>query len=210
MEKYYGDLIESDFRKEIDRMKEQKLVQGYKNLEYTFIFVNANNCSCIIVEENELYKKEITNDRFTNIVVLLKYKTYHLGYFNHHYWFIGIFDNRFKKDCIKFRSIGINTFEIHSGGCYNTRYITNFSIEFLINPFEKYINNAQKPIKKAIGINMPKKWAFIDNNNFSVKMGLCSYDISSFEDFLNDVQALDENITRNLSFRKFNPGDYSD
>ena len=231
MKKYYNDLITERFYKQINKLKIEK---GFINdtpkrkiLDYTFIFINTNSCECVFINESELNAIEINSFRITNIVVLLNTESEYAGYWNHNFNLIGIFDNLLREDSINFDSIGISSFDIISMihyGQYDGELITSFDIVFIDNPFEKYLKNIFRPIKKAINKNIPKHMDFacslyvedeIDNINIHQRMALCSsYNVRRFKDFLSDVKQLDENISNNLFNRygtsKFNPEDYKD
>jgi len=226
---FYSDLLTDAFFEKINKLKIEK---GFLNdtpkrkiLNYTFIFINTDNCDCIYINQNELNIKEIKDFKITNIIVLLNTETEYAGYWNHNYNLIGIFDKRLKEENINFDSIGISSFNIISMihyGQYDGELITNFDIVFIDNPFEKYIKNVLKPVKKAIDRNIPKQMDFtcsfeneMDNVSIHQKMALSSsYNVRRFNDFLRDVKELDENISNNLFNRygtsKFNPEDYKD
>mgnify|MGYP003289391230 CR=1 FL=1 len=229
MSTFYSDLLSDVFFNKINKLKIEK---GFINdtpkrkiLNYTFIFINTDNCDCIYINQNELNIKEIKDFKITNIVVLLNTETEYAGYWNHNFNLIGIFDQRLKEENINFDSIAVSSFNITSMihyGQYDGELITNFDVVFIENPFEKHIKNALKPVKKAINKNIPKQMNFtssfedvMDNVNIHQRMALSStYNIRRFKDFLLDVKELDENISNNLFNKygtsKFNPEDYKD
>lgn len=226
MSTFYSDLIDEFFLKRINNLKVKK---GFKNdtetckiLDFTFIFIDVENCNSVVVEENELKTKETEITNFSNIVVLLNTKTQNLWFWNKNYVFLGIFDNHLRESKVNFKSIALSSISFRDDYYHQRIIINSFDIVFINNPFENHIKNMVKPIRKAIkevvperlkrAIYCPLNEKDILNTFTFVEQTYYNYRIQQFNDLLKNIKELDESISNNLfkhnGVSNFNPEDF--
>lgn len=226
MSTFYSDLIDESFFKRINNLKEKKGfindTDSRKILGLTFIFIDAENCNSVVVEESELKTKEVEISNFSNIIILLNTKTKNLWFWNMNYVFLGIFDNHLKESNVNYKSIALSSISFREDYYHQRIIINSFDIVFIKNPFENHINNMVKPIKKAIkeivpeglkrAIYCPLNEKDILNTFTFVEQTYYNYRIQQFNDLLKNIKELDESISNNLfkhnGVSNFNPEDY--
>ena len=228
MIKNYSELIKNDLIKQIEGIKQEKGLNKVSELRkfqnFTFLFVDIDNCQSITLDESQL-KTAIPEDiDITHIVVLAKMEQKRYIFLNTKYVLIGIYDIAGKRTNLEFDNFDITSFELSDNGAddYDTHLICAFNITLTRNPFKKYINKTMGLVQKAINSAIKEEYElenFLEvyeelplSITYKGQLDRCYKVEKEFDKFLEAMKQLDMKIRKDLintpKTNNFNPLDY--